>query len=249
MTPEKRLDELEKELKELKAKKKDRWDKMSAIGSILIPISVAVVGAIFSWQMKTAEIETGRQSKDAELVLSQRTQDAEAQARLTEQRIRTAEMVSHFFQQLLSKDEKESELAKEALLIGAPEDSPKLLRRLAELQPGAPVSKNVETLLDNRRDTLISRLFSESAELRLDAYNQLLSSWADDETMIPALISFARQHLDNENGIYNTLVLLSHMNRDVIKRRKDEILAFAAEAEKNGSRSKERADKLRSRLE
>jgi hypothetical protein len=242
MTTEERLEKLGSELAEIKSKRKDVWDKMSAFGSILIPIVLGAFGAFFTWQMKSAEIRMNKESEDAKLELSK-------QSGLTERKFRTAEMVSRFFQPLLSKDEKESELAKQALLLAAPEDSPGLLQRLGELSPGTKASRSVEVLLTNRKDTLIRQLFSESPELRGDAYNQLISNWADDETLIPPLISFARQNPDNENGVFNTLVLLSHMNRDTIKKKKVEILEFSSVAERNGSRTKERADKLRSRLE
>src|ERR1051326_3862128 len=59
--------ELETQIKELKAKKKDVWDIFQIIAGFLIPISIALVGYYYSNQMKAAEIETSKSQANNQL--------------------------------------------------------------------------------------------------------------------------------------------------------------------------------------
>jgi len=63
------------------------------------------------------------------------------------------------------------------------------------------------------RQTLIADLFSDQSSVRLRAYNALMSDYSADTKLVPDLLSFASKHRDNLNGIYNTLVVLSHLNK------------------------------------
>jgi hypothetical protein len=102
--------------------------------------------------------------------------------------------------------------------------------------------------LDQKRDALIPQLFSNESRQRLRAYEQLIETWNDDEGLIPALIGYGLDNKSNGNGIYNALVLLSHMQLATIQKRKADILKFVSEVEGGGPKIKDRADKLRSRL-
>jgi hypothetical protein len=93
-------------------------------------------------------------------------------------------------------------------------------------------------------------LFSEQPSVRVGAYRTLLEELTSDPTKIPELMKYARAHQDNEDGIYNTLVVLSHLNRDLLKPYVGQIQIFCRELQSGqvGPRIKDRIDKLLSRL-
>ena len=107
----------------------------------------------------------------------------------------------------------------------------------------APVAQT-----ESRRQTLIGELFSDQSPVRLRAYDGLMSSYSADPQLVPDLLLFASKHRDNLNGIYNTLVVLSHLNKAQLEPHVTEIEAFAREVEPLGPKIKERVDKLLGRL-
>jgi hypothetical protein len=96
----------------------------------------------------------------------------------------------------------------------------------------------------------IEDLFSDQPSVRLAAYKVLTQSeFRRDPKTVEALLSFANQHMDNENGIYNTVVTLKDLSRSVTQPRKVEINRFCDKAEKLGEHTKEQSDALRKWLE
>jgi hypothetical protein len=98
------------------------------------------------------------------------------------------------------------------------------------------------------RGEAITNLFSNNAGQRIDAYNVIMDQYRNDPALIPDLLSYARKNMGNQNGIYNTLVVLSHLNKSQLKPHVADIQAFAREAEPMGPRIKQRVDKLLDRL-
>ena len=87
---------------------------------------------------------------------------------------------------------------------------------------------------------------------RNNAYEQLTSRaapWHKDPDVVSGLLDYAWQHMDNTNGIYNTVVTLKDLSRAVTQPRKADINRFCDEAEKQGGRTKEQCDALRKWLD
>lgn len=230
MTNEERLTEIEDELRELKGKRKDNWDKLAITSSVLIPLAIAAVGGTYSYFSQRSD-----------------TQIAIVQA-AAESKLKQAELVSKFFEPLTGSDPYRRELAVQSLLIAAKDYGPILVRNAYETAPTEEAASYAKNALNERRDTIIREMFDTDPESRKEAYTQLLASWGSDESLIEALISYGSANQSNANGIYNTLVLLSHMNVDVIKTKTDNILAFAKLVENNGPKTKKRVNVLRERL-
>jgi hypothetical protein len=95
----------------------------------------------------------------------------------------------------------------------------------------------------------IAGLFSDQAPVRLRAYDAIMAKNAHDPALVPALLEYARAHRDNLNGIYNTLVVFSHLDRGFIAGYREPVLAFAAEVEGSGARIAERVRVLRRRMQ
>lgn len=71
-----------------------------------------------------------------------------------------------------------------------------------------------------------------------------------DPTVVPELLTFAADHdgADRANGIYNTLVLLSHLDADTLVQHAEAVRRFATETRSLGPRTEARADMLVERL-
>lgn len=94
----------------------------------------------------------------------------------------------------------------------------------------------------------INGLFAPKAADRVQAYNVLIEKHASDPQLIPELITHARNNPKNQDGVYNALVTLSHLQKAELKPYVPEIKEFATSVASNGNRTKERADKLIARL-
>jgi hypothetical protein len=96
---------------------------------------------------------------------------------------------------------------------------------------------------------LIEGLFSDRAATRGAAYDIVTDEFRRDPEVVPAVLSYAHQRLNNDDGAYNTVVTLEDLSRAVTQPRKGEINQFCDEAEKPGERIKKQTDALRKWLE
>lgn len=96
---------------------------------------------------------------------------------------------------------------------------------------------------------LIQELFSPHSAVRIKAYESLISQYGKNPELISALLEHSNLNLGNENGIYNSLVLFSHLNYSTFPDADiNGIRSFAIKASENGDRTKERSLKLLARL-
>lgn len=230
MTVDERIAKLEAEVSRLKDKGKDGWDRFSIFMSALVPLAIAGVGGSYSYFSQKAETEIAEIRSQAE------------------SRIKQAELVSKYFEPLTGTNEKKRQFAVDSLLVAAPDYGPVLVRVVAETAPAAAAAY-ATSALSGRRDVLIRQMFGDDPSQRKNAYEQLLSAWGDDDSLVTAVITHGLSDRTNGNGIYNALVLLSHMQRETIRKKKAEILEFSRAIEDSGPKIKQRADVLRSRLE
>lgn len=120
----------------------------------------------------------------------------------------------------------------------------------ASLAAGAPMTSAGATgpKSEGSRKQAIAQLFDRSPAVRVRAYGALLPQYADDVTLVPEILEFARRNPGNANGIYNALVVLSHMRATSLTPHRAEIAAFAEESQRLGPRVGERARTVLRRL-
>lgn len=127
-----------------------------------------------------------------------------------------------------------------------------------ELQGGLPEAA-LDTLLEARpvqsgpapsdRRAVVEKLFDKDPSVRIKAYDDLLPRYAKDPSLAAEVIQVAAKYPDNQNGIYNALVVLSHMNADRLKPHRSDIIAFARNSQREDRpRIKERANILLRRI-
>jgi hypothetical protein len=226
---------------------KDAWDRLQVLGTLLVPIAIAVAANHFSAQMKQAELEAARITAAAQRQIEETRGDRDYAIATANARITQGGFLRTLLDDLLSTDPRKQKLAGQAVLVALPESGPALLRVLEETG-SADAKRTATAALNQRRLVLIAQFFSESRATRQAAYESLVSGWSADSTIIAELIAAARDNKANVDGVYNSLVFLSHMNRDALSPHVEEIRRFSQEMEGIGPRTKARAEVLRSRL-
>jgi len=231
-------------------KKKDFWDKLAIFGSITLPIIVAIGGWIVSGQLNDQNTNIKEQNEEFSRIIDlQNLELAKLSANQSQ-----AGTVKLFFEDLLHKDAKRKNLAIAAIKLALPEKWPSLIKAAGENDD--EIREVSEKLLAANLTPFIDQLFSHLASDRKSAYLALLGGWGDDFTLVPELLRIAKEKqaiikTDKkaiENGIFNTLVLLSHVDQSLRNKYASEISDFSKSVEKNGEKTKARAEKLRSRL-
>ncbi len=126
------LDELKKHRAELEkfgsAKKKDRWDKLSVIGTLISSVLLATIGGIFTWtyQWKDTQNRRAVQEQDQQNRWAERNLQAEKEAH--EQAMRELDLVTKLFPSLVSTDEN---VSKHAYLVINALGNTELMTKLA----------------------------------------------------------------------------------------------------------------------
>jgi hypothetical protein len=241
MTIEERISALEAEVRE--KKRKDFWDILSVLGGMLVPVAIFFAGQQYATAMKAAEIQSSEAREAGNL------QVARAGSRVSQ-----ANLLLSAVERLAGEEGPAKRVAISAILLAMPEEGPGIVRDLSRSDPSEEVRGYAADSLAQRKDTLVSRLYDPSGSERLAAYNELLHSWDADPTLPPVLARKAREAVQNADlpgradGIYNTLVLLSHMKPEATAPNRDDLRLLADQMRPLGPRVADRADKLLARL-
>jgi hypothetical protein len=217
--------------------KKDIWDRVTALATILVPAAIALAGHFIAQGLKQAEI-------------SSEERRAEQSHSIAESNIKIAQasLINTMMKSLTSSNPQERKLAVEAVLIALPEQGPALVRTVAQSDDDKTVQAAAKTSLDQRLSALIRDLFSEDAQVRIGAAQDLIQGWRNESNAVLALIEFATQNKENSNGVYNTVVVLSEFSIRALEASKKQVLEFAELAKATGPKTETKAKALVKRL-
>lgn len=119
----------------------------------------------------------------------------------------------------------------------------------ADIDARATVARTSSNPNATSLNSLIEGLFGPTAAERGRAYDDLMSTYGDKKEMIDSLLQYANTHRSNMNGIYNALVVLSHVDHSKIRDIDiGAIKSFAESVRNNGPKTAQRVDVLKSRL-
>lgn len=217
--------------------KKDAWDRVTAIATILIPAAIALAGHFIAQGLKQAEI----------LSEEKRAQQSQAIA-IANTKIAQASLINTLMKSLTSSNPQERKLAVEAVLIALPDQGPVLVRTIAKSDQDESVQALAKNSLEQRINTLIRELFSEDAQVRIGAAKDIIQGWRSEPSVVLALVEFATQNLENSNGVYNTVVVLNDFSLRSLQAYKQEVLKFAQIAKATGPKTEAKAMALIKRL-
>lgn len=196
--------------------KKDAWDRVTALATILVPAAIALAGHFIAQGLKQAEITNEEK----------RSEQAQAIA-VANTRIAQANLINTLMKSLTSSNPQERKLAVQAVLIALPEQGPVLVRPIAQSDEDKTVQAAAKTSLDQRLDGLIRALFSDDAQARVGAAQDLIQGWRNEPNAVNALVEFATANQGNKNGIFNTAVVLNAFSLSALEAHKQQVLRFA----------------------
>lgn len=217
--------------------KKDIWDRLTALATILVPAAIALAGHFIAQGLKQAEISS--EERRAE----QSNSIAEANTKIAQ-----ASLINTMMKSLTSSNPQERKLAVEAVLIALPEQGSILVRTIAQTDEDKTVQAAAKASLEQRVSTLIRDLFSENAWVRIGAAQELIQGWRNEPNVVLALVEFATQNRENSNGVYNTVVVLSEFSLRALGTHKEQVLKFIEFAKTAGSKTEAKAAVLGNRL-
>jgi hypothetical protein len=217
--------------------KKDVWDRLTAVATILVPAAIALAGHFIAQGLKQAEISS--EERRAE----QSRSIAEANTKIAQ-----ASLINTMMKSLTSSNPQERKLAVEAVLIALPEQGPVLVRTIAQYDDDKTVQAAATTSLEQRVGALIRDVFSEDARVRIGAAQELIQGWRNEPNAVLALVDFATRNKENSNGVYNTVVVLSEFSMRALEAHKQRVLEFIKLAKATGSKTDAKATALLKRL-
>lgn len=205
---------------------KPRWERWLAVAAILVPASIALAGHLISRELKQAEIST----QDRRDALNQEL--ARAQLRISQ-----AGLINTLMHGLTSANPQERRLAVRAVLVALPEDGPALVRTVAESDEDKSVKAIAKTTLSNRFDDLLQAMYGPERSVRIQAAQAMISGWRGDSAAVGTILNYAEAHLDNEQGIFNTAVVLTDFTREALLPHQQAIRRFVEKARVNGPKT------------
>lgn len=210
----KRFEKIEKEIK---SDKKDLWDKLQAIASFFVPITIAAVGWYFTEQYNNNQLE-----------LQNKSADRQNEIENIKLQVAQAQLIKDLMQQLTSTDQTTKDLALASIVYSAPGLGKKIADIEAKSNPGSAAA--VADIYQSKRTDLINSLFSFSQTTRLAAFNEIINSWLSDDKFLGDLITQALKSqnatdnlLDYNNGIYNSLVVFQSYPKSMLLKYKEDI--------------------------
>jgi hypothetical protein len=218
--------------------KKDFFDRLTSIATILVPAAIALAGHFIAQGLKQAEISSEERRAEQSHII------AEANTKVAQ-----ANLINTMMKSLTSTNPQERKLAVAAVLIALPEQGPVLVRTIAQSDEDKTVQTAASNSLKQRVSVLIREIYSENARVRIDAAQELIQGWRNEESVVPALIEFAEHNKDNANGIYNTVVVLNEFTTAALEAHRPQVLSFINSAETTGTKTKAKAMALLKRLE
>lgn len=217
---------------------KDGWDRLTALATIMVPAAIALAGHFIAQGLKQAEISSEERRAEQSQVI------AEANTKIAQ-----AELVNTMMKSLTSANPQERKLAVEAVLIALPEHGPVLVRTIAQSDADSTVQAAARNSLEQRAGTLIRELFAEESGARIAAAGELVRGWRDDPDVVAALVESATRNRRNDNGVYNTVVVLGEFTPRALRVHEQAVLSLVEIAGATGEKTRAKAGVLARRLE
>ena len=219
------------------APSRDKWDRVQVLAGLLVPAAIALAGHFIGQAIKEAEIASQERRSDLDRALAREGV-----------RVSQANLINTLMKSLTSPNPSERRLAVQAVLIALPEEGPTLARAIEQSDSDKSVQDGARSSIGQRIDSLMQQLFSDDASTRKSAAIQLVQGWRNDPSAANAILDFASSRSTNENGMYNTAVVLLDFSTAALTANRSHVNAFISVAKKIGPNTAARATSLQERL-
>ena len=224
--------------------KKDIWEIIQALTPLLIPLSIAIIGWYFTNQHNQNQIEIQRINNENQL-----------QVALINSNVGQSGLIKDFMQDLTSKDTFIRNIAIEAILYAAPTPGKRIVDIIAKSN-NSSIKLIANDALEGKRSDLVENLYSVQKTNRITAANEIQLNWQRDNSLVEKLIKRAENGLtnhsadaDSENGIYNTIVVLSSFPKFRLMPYKTQIKSLLQKIPADYKLTQERAQELSKKLD
>ncbi len=225
--------------KKLESKRKDLWDKLPALTSILIPITIAAVGWYYTNQNTRNSLEIQKLNNENQFQIA-----------LVNSSVGQSELIKDFMQHLTSKDTASRIIAIEAILYAAPTPGKKIVEVLSRTSDQQTRSFAIDALASKRMD-LVLNLFSDQKQARLIAANEIVSNWASDSKLLAEMLSRTKECVTNmesslncSDGVYNAFTVLPSFSKQLLAANKSTIVSIADQIPSTNTKTKKIATDL-----
>jgi len=210
------IDAIQLKLEELN-KKSDRKAKtdfwVNLISAIILPAAIAASGYWFSEALKQKELQQSAEQDRAQLTVS-----------LTNQRLETFKFVMPLIDMMSTGDPKKQAYVQHVINVLMPDEAPEIFKLV--ISSKGKNTQDLKNSIDSAQVQLVQNLFSPNAQTRTANANEIMVNWYKIDTIIPVIINYASNHLDNGNGVYNSIVVLNNMHGRVLKVHQKAIVDF-----------------------
>jgi hypothetical protein len=217
--------------------KKDTWDRLTALATILIPAAIALAGHFIAQGLKQAEIESQERRAEQDRALTK-----------ANTRIAQASLINTMMKFLTSTSPQERRLAVEAVLIALPEEGPALARTVAQSDENKEVQAAAKSSIEQRVSSLLQDMFSSDGTIRKTAAQELIQGWRNDSATVFAVVEYALEHKTNDNGIYNSIVVLAEFSPRALAQARSRVVELAIFGKTVGAKTDEKATILLQRV-
>lgn len=205
------------------------WEKSQIVANALTPIMIAVGTVYINWQINDRSLQQAQQ----------------------QERVSRLSLVPNLIAPLTSTDSRQQVIAVYAINSLLPDEADSLLKQIA-IAPGilgGPASEAAQQVLDELPTVLTRQLFSPSEKERISALNRLLGeNGPDPMIVVPFLLRFATEHINEFDGVANSLRYLRGTSLASIKKNETEVIAFARLASGNGDNTSRLASNVLDRI-
>lgn len=236
-----KLNNIEKSLNE---NQKDVWDKLQILSAILIPVVIALVGLYFTNEHNRTQSKIQKENNDNQLNVA-----------FINSSVGQSELIKDFMEHLTSSDSSKRNIAIEAILYAAPTPGKKIVDLIAKSNnPSVRIVAN--EALSAKRIDLVNNLFSGQNQIRIVSANEIISNWRTDKEVVKLLIDKGESCLTNEsfisdceNGIYNTIVVLTEFPKEVLTPVRSDIKSLVSKIPITSEKTKSKSLLLLRKLE
>lgn len=216
---------------------KDNWDRVTALATILVPAAIALAGHFIASGIQKAEIASQAQQAD----------DANAIA-ATNTRVSQANLIGTMMKYLTSSNPQERKLAVQAVVIALDDEGRVLAKTIADNDVDPSVQSVAAASLDSRAQSLVHDLFSDEGPKRFSAARNLLDNWSNDARAAKLLIAEAQANLDNTEGIYTAIGVLSDFTASALKVNAAALRTLFANVADPAQKTKNQIEDMKSRI-
>jgi hypothetical protein len=218
-------------------------ENLQASGAILVPLVICALGtAVTLRQVEYQNSQAERTTKQQEDADSREDQRQRASVIVAQ-----ANMVQGFMEALASSDATKRTLAVKAVVYALPDLGAELAKVVEATDSDTGVRAAAKESVDQGLTTLVSQLSSPDQGTRKSAARSLSTTWRTDPRVVSE-ISAQLSATPDENGAYNSVVVLNAMDPAVLRSQRTDVEAVAKRAEQVGPKTADQVERLRERV-